>query len=439
MTVFLDTMVYLHYSSPDETDLPRILDRSQIILVVPRITVRELDKHKSTHPSSKIKDRARRILQLIERWAGGATTVRTGVEFRYYGAAPLFSYSDLGLDPQWSDDVLIATIMQYKSDYPSEEVLLISQDTGPRLTASQHGIAVYQLSEDLRLQTEPDPVELENRELKKTIERLQRALPQLTVFFKGSEPPQSYAKYSLPKPSELTAELVTAQINQLRAKHPKINPPNRDSIDDGSVQVQLIRAIVGSSDLYQIPSEEYERYNSEIEQFYGNYEQYLHNMREYDARNKRTISFTIQIANTGTAPAEDVDASILFPNGFVLAKKRPSREPEKPALPVAPQSKMQQLAENMNRSLASYISPPITPHFAVPTSFSLRRTNSYEVTDRFERIKHGFTASLPKLYLTFESYENACSFSCKYVLSSGNLPSSIEGELNFVISKDTTV
>ncbi len=436
MTVFLDTMLYLHYRRLEEIDLPRILGASSILIVIPRITVRELDTHKSRHSSGKVRDRARRILQLAEASAVAPLEVCPGVQARYYAATPSESYSDLGLNPQWNDDQLIATILEYKKDHPNEDVLLISQDTGPRLTASLHGIAVQQVPEEYRLPLEPDAIESENKELKKVIERLQRALPQLAVSFGGSDPPQSHATYSLHKPSELRPEEVTARVDEIRSQHPKLNPPRADDGED-TPQARLIRALALSSDFYQVPAEEYGRYNNEIEQYYAHYGQFLHELYEYQARNKRTISFTIQVANTGTEPADDVDISIFFPNGFTLCREDDlPHPPEKPALPRPPQSKMQQLVQNMNSSLIPYFDLPVAPHFNTHTSFSLRRTNSYEVSDHFERIKHGFMVTLPKLYLTFETYETASSFGCRYVLSPGNLPSPIEGELHFVINKE---
>ncbi|KPJ72399.1 MAG: hypothetical protein AMS14_07805 [Planctomycetes bacterium DG_20] len=55
MDVFLDTMILLHYRPLDELDLPRIVGTDQVVVVVPRITLRELDRHKNIHTSRRVR------------------------------------------------------------------------------------------------------------------------------------------------------------------------------------------------------------------------------------------------------------------------------------------------------------------------------------------------------------------------------------------------
>lgn len=76
------------------------------------------------------------------------------------------------------------------------------------------------------------------------------------------------------------------------------------------------------------------------------------------------------------------------------------------------------------------------PDLGPPSSFRLRKTNSYEISDHFGRIKHGQIEELPELFLTFDSYEEAASFHCRYEISVGNLPDVLKGHLHFVIEKE---
>ena len=46
MKVFFDTMVFLHYKSLDELDVVDVLGPPPHTVLVPRVTLRELDKHK---------------------------------------------------------------------------------------------------------------------------------------------------------------------------------------------------------------------------------------------------------------------------------------------------------------------------------------------------------------------------------------------------------
>lgn len=72
-----------------------------------------------------------------------------------------------------------------------------------------------------------------------------------------------------------------------------------------------------------------------------------------------------------------------------------------------------------------------------PSSFRLKKTNSYDISDHFARIKHGTTENLPELTLVFDSFDEASSFNCDYTIRVGNLPEPIAGKLHFVIEKSS--
>lgn len=85
--VILDTMVYLHYRSPDELCLPEFLGASDVVVIVPRITMQELDVHKNTHQNAKIRDRARKRLVAIQKWIDAGQVV-PGVSIKLDAARP---------------------------------------------------------------------------------------------------------------------------------------------------------------------------------------------------------------------------------------------------------------------------------------------------------------------------------------------------------------
>lgn len=72
----------------------------------------------------------------------------------------------------------------------------------------------------------------------------------------------------------------------------------------------------------------------------------------------------------------------------------------------------------------------------VGEDFSLcKTTNSYEVRDSFQRIKHGHSADVKEFTLTFSSYANAGSFGIDYRITAANLPVPVEGRLNVKVVK----
>ena len=159
------------------------------------------------------------------------------------------------------------------------------------------------------------------------------------------------------------------------------------------------------------------------------YKQYLYELREYQKR--YGIGFQIAIINIGTAPAENVDISFHFPNGFdmYLEDELPV-PPSKPNLPQKPMTLMQKATSGL-----SHLSYPRIFDMKPPTSYTLKRTNSYEFTDSFRLIKHNEEVISPELFLVFPSYEQVKSFQCIYRITVANLPDIVDGFINFKFNK----
>jgi len=441
MKVFLDTMIYLHYHSIEELDLHSLLGTNSITIVIPRITLRQLDEQKNTHKSRKVRDRVGRILKKIEQWELGGASPRPGVSVEFFPAAPTANYEQHGLNPDWSDDVLIASILEYINRHCGEQILLITQDSGPRRTALEQGIPVKELPEEMKLPEELDPTEVENRELRKRLDKLQNALPELLLCFAGSDDPKVDAHYCLPSPPDTMEDEIWHKIDGLRREYRKQHPP--EVYLDG-LGVSLTAGMLGIVDT--IPPEEYDRYNRELDEYFAAYEKYMREPWQIEAALRRTIRFQIEIRNVGSAPAEDVDVRLDFPDGFTLIAARdlttedePRDSREEPRPPLEPRSLMQTLAYGVHPLPNITPLSPVFPHFDVPislsNSFNIERTGSYKVEDHFERIKHGQAVQLPEMFLTFDSYESASCFHCVYALRPANLPDPKEGKLHFVIEK----
>jgi hypothetical protein len=318
MKVFIDCMVYLHYHNIEQINLPNILDCKNVSIIIPRITLRELDKHKNTHSSQRIRDRAHGILKKIERWISGNEKVRPGVSVEFYSLMPTIDYAQYGLSPDWNDDILLASILQYKIGYPKENPLLITQEYGLKLIAEQIGIKVYQLPEKYKIKAELDPIQKENLELKKALLRLQNSLPQLRVCFSGSAEKETHAKFILSKPPEANENEIKRVIEGLREKFPKRFPPKPETVkkEEATTNLAKLMGLYNSGDF--IPAYEYEGYNKNIDSFLADYEKYMRNILQIKAIERRRITFQIEIHNIGTAPADDIDVEFHFPDGFEL-------------------------------------------------------------------------------------------------------------------------
>ncbi len=72
-----------------------------------------------------------------------------------------------------------------------------------------------------------------------------------------------------------------------------------------------------------------------------------------------------------------------------------------------------------------------------PHAPKIRKTKSYDVTFRCNHLKHGFLYRCRPLYLAFESFDAAESFSFPYSLHAANFPSPQDGVLHMVLEKQT--
>jgi hypothetical protein len=183
-----------------------------------------------------------------------------------------------------------------------------------------------------------------------------------------------------------------------------------------------------------ISTSEVDRYNEQLDFYFQAMEKYfcaLHALKEVA---NRTIAFTIEIRNSGTAPADDVDVLFRFPDGFrLMVEEDLPKQPSKPRPPEKPVSSLERLVRG--QQLMSYLPRPNTymPSLKPISSFKIEETNSYDVTDHFRRIKHGVPVTLPKLYAQFASFVEAHSFNCEYELRPANAPSAFIGRLDFVV------
>ena len=157
--VFLDAMMFLHFKPIEQIDWPNLLNSTPVRLVLTRITIRELDKHKSSHPSPKIRDRARRILKKLETFLKSPDMpIRESVEITFYDEMPSLDYPSYGLNPDWSDDIFIATILSFGLQSGRNSIVLVTDDTGVRIKAKSLDIETFELPDDFRLLSEPNPL-----------------------------------------------------------------------------------------------------------------------------------------------------------------------------------------------------------------------------------------------------------------------------------------
>jgi hypothetical protein len=472
--LFLDTMVYLHYRSIEQVDWHDILgvpSTEEVVIVVPGITLREIDKHKNHTP--RLRDRARRVSELLARQLpAGSVELRPGVRIEGALRSPSVDFAGLGLDPASNDDVLVASALDYQRTHPEVRVAVATQDSYPHLRAQGLGLVVRSLPDDLRLPAEEDPVERENRELKRQLQQLQAARPMLDLqFADGGGKSLTVVLSNL---DSLSAAEIAATVREMEQRLPPADAfrsaapqvksasrPQQPGPDEGIIRrlkrateepdaeatQELLRDIKRA---FREPKDERDlaRYATERTAFLESYAAYLQERREYERARGRRFVLDLDLVNTGSTPAKDIDVHLYVPDGVTVSDEEDDlTEPEEPEPPGRPLTAAESMYAGLRSSLTafdivrgpdlSYLSPLDRAQTAGPRNVSpleIEETESYDIRCHVDRVKHGLPVALPTIYVTIPEGAPARPFQVTYTLHAANLPAPVTGELNVILT-----
>jgi len=440
--VFLDTNIFLHYQPFDQIRWSEVLKVPQIVLVIAPVVVRELDEHKDQHRLSTIRDRARIALRKIEQSVLGEldTQLPDDVELEY-AREPTIDFEHHGLRRDISDDHLIASCLTHREVETGRDIFLISEDTGPRLKAVQCGFRAMRLPDKYKLPSALDSVEKDKRQLQQRVQQLENRLPRLKLAFADES---NRFKAVIQRPIAWSEEEIQRQIARIknkygkRAKPRKKEPKQNDSPLSSWLQTPGIGSRI-ADDWSAISSEEIQRYNSQLDEFYDSYENYLRRYAQSKNLQYRTISLDIYLFNFGTAPAEDIDVFMHFPDGFSLhdADNKPQM-PRRPGPPRQPQTQAEKMIDRYSIVENFSHRPFTTPYIPIPGNVSsptIQRSNSYDVSFDIQRLKQHMSEPCEPLYITFDSFESATSFSIRYRVNAADLPDEVTGSLHVIVAQ----
>ncbi len=425
-------MVFLHYQPLEKINFADILGLANHVVIIPLITLNELDQHKNTHQNAQIRERARNRINALKRWnKEGQLSPSLSIEF--LPQRPMIDFHAYGLNTQWNDDQLIASIIQFKKDHPNERVVLLTQDTTLNLRAPTFGIETIDIPDEYLLPQEDDPLVKENRKLQNELNRIKQTQPKLIVRLSDMNDDENYVSRKLQTPSSEPSPDKNKYLANLRES--LSHPLRKDNfIKKQNAIEKACNAIDQQFSL--IEENELTRYKDDLENYISKMSEYFDELELYKEQQCRTIALQFELRNTGTVPATDIDLMMHFPDGFDLYTEddRPN-EPQEPSKPLPPQTLMEKMA---NLHLSSPYIPSIVnmPDFGPPDPFSLRKTNSYELNYNMTNLKHGYLHNLKPLYLIFPSREGAKSFNCDYIITAANLPEPVNEQIHIIVEKE---
>lgn len=439
--IFLDTNIFLHFRFFVEIPWHSLFGEPYQIVLAP-VVVDELDKHKR-HPNGKIASRAKKVLARFENIVSEPNSFP--LQYLTQRPAPE-TFQRLQLDRQEQDDCILAAIVEFGLNCNEEEIIFISNDTGPRFRASSLGIITRQLPEDLQ---NPPEVSDEQKQIQKLIQennKLKNAIPKLSLTFKDDTMVFKAKLNPIHKSEEDYLDFpyrdIVAQYQEMEYEDPEKKSQEIDEKLKSVTNVVERFRLISQKDpwgLNQVTREQVETYNRELKDFLTEYREYLKKDYKYNKILSLTVPIDLKIHNKGNAPAVDIDIWLHFPDGFKLLNKSDFPDkPPKPSSPRKPQGRFDFDALNYP------VLPNIQPLRDIGNSMldinfnkpEIRETNSYEVGIHYKDLKHFQSVSIDPLLVVFLSALEIISFTIDYKIFVGNVPEPFVGSMSVVIETD---
>lgn len=351
--LFLDTNIYLHAQPFDQIPWPGLASAMHVVLLLPQVTVKELDEKKRDARTERLRSRARATVLHAMKLVEGDGNVRDGVRLEEYSRLPTIDYGAYDLDELENDDRLLATILTCQREHEDWSIALVTNDGGPRLKARRLGIPVVILPEDYLLPSELSAIEKDLREAKTELARSRAAQPIVRAsFLDGS------SRMVVPVPPAAPSEADIAKA--VEGHHAQYSLRHQDPV----ALVADLRGVVAPSEAGV------ERFARELPAYLTKWERWYRAEVQRQILSGRTISFALLVENTGRQPATDAALDLVFPTGVRVMESPAGEEAPEPQPPVRPRSPAEVFREDssyLGDAIAALHRPRyemVTPHAA---------------------------------------------------------------------------
>jgi hypothetical protein len=230
----------------------------------------------------------------------------------------------------------------------------------------------------------------------------------------------------------------------IKERYPRIEhrPQQTDEVPEHlasmAAALETLLASIGNT----VSREDIDDYNARLSKFYREYGEYLTGSIHHQNLERRAIKLSVFIVNDGSAPAEDVDVFMHFPDGFRLTDEEGFPKPPRPPKPPEkPRTRLEKQYDSITGSLLHRpdltlpVVAPIgpAPNVSAPT---IKKTNGYDVGFHVQRLKHKLQEPAESLYVIFDSFETVESFHIDYEILAANVPDEVTGQLHVVVEKE---
>jgi hypothetical protein len=449
-TVFVDTNFFLQLRDMAELPWADVSDEKELFVMVPRVVQGEIDKLKQDGNSRRSK-RARRTSSLLRRviHSADATLVVREANPRVLLCFPPPAAQAIPkpstLDPIHADDQIVAEVMDYSAAHPSEDVFLLTSDTGPMLTARHHNVRFVATPEGWLLGPEPDERDKTIQDLKRRLDTLERTHPILEISAWKQDSQIHILEEEIPLFEPLPETVIDRLVEEIGER---CSMPDEFGLSGTELLLRRTAALgQGRYFRYTQPTEEEIRKYRQVD-----YPDWLKHVREFlvdvpRQLNERTHSTIIQlrIRNSGTVPANNAlvefeaagDVFIQAPERRGHTQQGVSTDVRLPGPPEPPSGHFDETHSGLSaasgfglaRDPFSSVDSLLSPTLKLPaersrnafywTARPLRRSRLLSLT--CEEFRHGNDAEEFNIIVVFSQRKSTTGVvSCRF--SATNLP-----------------
>lgn len=311
--LFSDTHLFLHYEDPQQVRWSDLIPAAEIVLMVGRTTLKELDKHKFGL-RGRAQDRARRFVAALSQIAVSARPFEVRKAdprvLLAITARPQMWVAPPDLNPQWQDDQLIADLLAYQSENAAESVFILTGDPGVLGKARTLKIPLLALPDAWLLPPEATPEHKELEKLRLENAKLKRNGPSIeAVLLSEGTPAQFVSRETWWFPPLSSSEAATL-IAEAEARSPQAT--DFDQVPAGEDPALWD---VPTADAVRAFKAEYTKWRAELSDFVNAH------CRPPEQRLVK-IDLTIELTNSGVEPADDTRLVIDLEGPFTFLHRR---------------------------------------------------------------------------------------------------------------------
>ena len=417
--LFLDTNIFLHFINFEQIPWGNLVDDTEFKIIVSDIVAGEIDKHKDG-ARGKIQKKAKVISKLFGDVFLEGKKLSISLDYCMSCPEKLPDEVRAKFNPSSQDDQILMGILA--SDYPKENVVVVSYDNPILIKAKVHGLHFFKMQDEFLLKEELSEEEKELERCKKEIAAYKNRMSKPVLLLNKEK-----TCLKIKRSPMLDVEKELAKHMQIiRSQHPYIELPSitKDTTPFSSV-------FEGCS---IIDTDGVKNYNSYLDFYYDREEKYYRTLLEKKMFDERMFELSFSLGNEGTDETGTVNVFVKFPDGIKLYNNKSNMkvDVDKPQLPPPYRPFYD---PRLNEALRN-LSPASNSMVAYINMWNLDADiRKKDFAYKASHVNHHVVHNLCDGGVLYIDKENCGNFKIEYYIIDSKHVDSINGVINVVIEE----